>query len=103
MAFGFGTCLCNLQYDCRNTFCSSRYYFPFVFADPEVTPPTVRNTKSTKPSSSMLYGDDKDLPILETGKKERYTVREAAKILLMEQGKNVEKLLFECEGTCPFL
>lgn len=74
-----------------------------MFADPEVTPPTVRSTKSTKPSSSMLYGHDKDLPILETGKKERYTVREAAKRLLMEQGEKCRKTPLRVRRNLSFL
>lgn len=74
-----------------------------MFADPEVTPPTVRSTKSTKPSSSMLYGHDKDLPILETGKKERYTVREVAKRLLMEQGEKCRKIPLRVRRNLSFL
>lgn len=74
-----------------------------MFANPEVTPPTVRNTKSTKPSSSMLYGDDKDLPILETGKKERHTVREAAKRLLMEKGVECRKTPLRVRRNLSFL
>ena len=35
----------------------------------------------------MLYDENKDLPILEAGREERYTVKEAVKLLVEEQDK----------------
>ena len=51
---------------------------------------SVHSTIPTKPSNSMLYGDDKDLPILKADK-ECYTAKEAVKLLVKEQDKKCSK------------
>lgn len=65
------------------------------FAEPEGKPAQVSNTSVPTTSSSLLYNDDKDLPIFEAGKRERYTIKEAVEILLMDNEKNVVRLPFK--------
>ena len=51
----------------------------------------------------MLYGDDKDLPIFEAGKKERYTIKEAVKLLLKEQERKCSKIPLQVRRNLSFL
>ena len=51
----------------------------------------------------MLYGDDKDLPIFEAGKKERYTIKEAVKILLRKNEKKCNKTPLQVRRNMSFL
>ena len=44
----------------------------------------------------MLYDENKDLPILEAGREERYTVKEPVKLLVEEQDKIQDKI---CSNT----
>ena len=44
----------------------------------------------TRVSTPYLYNDDKDLPVFECGKKERYTTKEAVRILLAEHHQEVK-------------
>ena len=65
------------------------------FAEPEGRPAQVSNSSVPTTSSSLLYNHDKDLPIFEAGKRERYTIKEAVKILLMDNEKNVVRPPFK--------
>lgn len=65
------------------------------FAESKGRPAQVSNSSVPTTSPSLLYGDDKDLPIFEAGKRERYTTKEAVKILLMEHEKNVVRPHFK--------
>ena len=46
--------------------------------------------KTALTTTPLLYKNDKDLPIFECGKKEQYTAREAAEILLCEFEKGAK-------------
>lgn len=65
------------------------------FAEPEVRPVQVSNRSVPPTSPSLLYGDDKDLPIFEVGKKERYTIRKQSKYYLWNTNKNVVRPHFK--------
>lgn len=73
------------------------------FAEPEVRPVQVSNSSVPATSPSLLYGDDKDLPVFEVGKKERYTIKEAVKILLMEHEQKCSKTPLQVRRNLSFL
>lgn len=51
----------------------------------------------------MLYNNDKDLPIFESGKKQRYTVKEAVQILLSENQNKCQKTPLKVRKNLSFL
>ena len=60
---------------------------------------------ATDASTPLLYKNDKDVPIFECGRKERYTVREAVRILLSEheQGIKCSKTPLKTRQNLSFL
>jgi len=46
--------------------------------------------EAAHPTSPLLYKNDRDLRIFESGRKDRYTVREAVEILFCETEKRVK-------------
>ena len=73
------------------------------FAEPEGRPAQVSNSSVPTTSSSLLYNDDKDLPIFEAGKRERHTIKEAVKILLMDNEKKCSKTPLQVRRNLSFL
>ena len=73
------------------------------FAEPEGRPAQVSNSPVTTTSSSLLYNDDKDLPIFEAGEMECYTIKEAIKILLVENEKKCSKTPLQVRRNLSFL
>lgn len=65
------------------------------FAETDSRPAQVYTSSVPTASPSLLYSDDKDLPIFEAGKRERYTIKEAVKILLIDNEKNVVRPPFK--------
>lgn len=58
-----------------------------------------------KTSTLLLYHNDKDIPIFESGRKEWYMVREAVRILLSEhqQGVKCSKTPLKARQNLSFL
>lgn len=73
------------------------------FAEPEGRTAQVSTSSVPTTSLSLLYSDDKDLPIFEAGKREHYTIKETVKILLMDNEKKCSKTSLQVRRNLSFL
>ena len=58
---------------------------------------------SQDPTIKLVYNNDKDLPIFETGKRDRYTAKEAVEILLRVQETKCGKVPLKVRRNMSFL